>query len=138
MANQTIFTKIVNGEIPSYKVAETEKSYAFLDINPLLAGHTLVIPKTQYETIHEIPEEDLKDLILLVKKVSTILREKLGCDGVNIQCSNGSEANQDIEHIHFHVIPRYEAESLDVWEGLKKAPNEVKEAIEKVHNKIIN
>lgn len=132
---QTIFTKIVSGEIPSFKLGENDNAYAFLDINPLMPGHALVIPKKAYPTIFEIPDNVLVDVMKLVKEVSTKIKTKLNADGINIQSSNGVEANQDIEHLHFHVVPRFKHENLDIWEGLKKGER-VTEAIEDIYKKI--
>lgn len=110
-----IFCKIAKGEIPSQKVYEDENVYAFLDISPLSKGHTLVIPKKHYSTIYDIPEELLCDVMIVVKKISLHLREKLKCDGLNIKQNNGELAGQTVHHIHFHIVPKYcDEENLQV------------------------
>ena len=101
-----IFCKIVRGEAPSWKVMETEKAYAFLDINPVNEYHTLIIPKNHYTNIFDTPEEEMKEIIALVKKVSTLYNEKLGINHLQVVNSNGHEAQQDVFHIHYHIVPR--------------------------------
>lgn len=103
-----VFCKIVKGELPAYKIYEDDKSLAFLDIKPTKVGHTLVIPKNHSATIEEASEEDLMHLTKVIKKVGARLKDKLGCPAYNIILNNGKEADQEIEHIHFHLIPREE------------------------------
>ena len=101
-----IFCKIVRQEAPSWKVMESENAYAFLDINPVNEYHTLVIPKKHYVNIFDAPAEALQDVIGLVKEVTTLYQEKLGINHVQIVNSNGREAQQDVFHIHYHIVPR--------------------------------
>jgi len=128
---QTIFEKIINGEIPHHKVYEDEFTYAFLDANPNTKGHTLVISKTPYRNILDIKEGDLQKLIVSVQKVAKLLYEKLpGCVGVNIGQNNEPAAGQVVFHIHFHVIPRYEGDGLVHWHGHKLNEVEALKVIE--------
>ncbi len=101
-----IFCKIIKGEIPSYKVAETEEAYAFLDIGPLSPGHTLVLPKKHIKNIFEADPKDLYPVLDLVQKIAAKMKEKLPCDGVNILINNGEAAGQSVMHCHWHIIPR--------------------------------
>ena len=103
----TIFTRIASGEIPSYKVAESEDFYAFLDINPLAKGHTLVIPKAQSAGLLDTPDAALGEMVARVRKVAARLKEVLRCDGFNILQNNGEAAGQTVMHVHFHIVPRY-------------------------------
>ena len=103
-----IFCKIVNKEIPSKIVFENEKIIAFLDIFPILEGHTIVIPKNHSITIEDIPEKELFELFKVVKKISTHIHEKLKIQGYNILQNNFKAAGQEIDHIHVHIIPRIE------------------------------
>ena len=105
-----IFCKIINGEIPSYTIYEDENVKAFLDVNPISNGHTLVIPKKHIENLYEMDIEDLKNIELASKKVAEILKEKLGCPGVTRVQNN--EYGQDVKHYHMHLIPRYENDNL--------------------------
>ena len=105
--NTCIFCKIVNGEIPSYKVYEDQDILAFLDIQPLTKGHCLVVPKKHYQDIFDIDEGDLKKVIVGAKHISEKIKNTLKTDGIRISQSNGKAAGQDIMHFHLHVIPRY-------------------------------
>ena len=109
----TIFTRIAQGEIPSYKVAENEDYYAFLDISPLALGHTLVIPKAHTTGLLDTPEETLAALLARVKKVAAHLKSALGCDGFHILQNNGAAAGQTVGHIHFHIVPRRNGDPIE-------------------------
>src|SRR6056297_908993 len=106
MSDDCIFCKIVKGEIPSRKVYESESSLAFLDINPVARGHTVVIPKKHYQNMLDISEGALKPFFSDLKKVSAKLKEKLDADGFNLLQNNFRAAGQLVDHFHFHVIPR--------------------------------
>jgi len=95
-----IFTKIVNGEIPSYKIAEDEKYYAFLDINPLAKGHTLVIPKKETDYIFDISDEELAGLMVFAKKVAKALEQVVDCKKVGI-----AVLGLEVAHAHIHLVP---------------------------------
>lgn len=110
-----LFCKIVNGEIPYHKVYEDEHTLAFLDINPTTKGHTLVIPKKHAKDMEDISSEELSFVVESVKKVSSIVKEKLGADGFNIMQANGAEAEQSVFHIHFHIVPRYAPMEFKFW-----------------------
>ncbi len=107
MDKETIFTKIINGEIPCRKVYEDESTFAFFDISPFELGHTLVVPKKVYQTIFEMPNEEFIKLMLTVKKIADYYYDVLGC-GINIAQNNLKIAHQEVDHVHFHVIPRRE------------------------------
>lgn len=96
----TLFTKIVNGEIPSYKVAENESYYAFLDINPLAVGHTLVIPKRNTDYIFDIEDEEYCGLFLFAKKVAKAIKKAYPCEKVGI-----SVIGLEVRHAHIHLVP---------------------------------
>lgn len=116
-----IFCKILNGEIPSYKIYEDENVYAFLDIADDAIGHTLVIPKNHYENILDIPEFELESIIKAVKKISLHYTENCGFTGVNIMNASGQSAQQTVFHLHFHIIPRKEDDGMNTWPKLEKA-----------------
>jgi histidine triad (HIT) family protein len=109
-----IFCKIIDGKIPSWKIFENENVYAFLDINPVNEYHTLVVPKAHYKDIFDVPEDTLKELIGAVKSVVTLLDKKLGIQNIQIINSSGVEAQQDVFHIHFHVVPRKTGDSQNI------------------------
>ncbi len=132
---ECIFCKIVKGEIKSYKVYEDEYVVAFLDINPINPGHTLVVPKKHVENILDADPETISHVFTAVQKVAKILMEKLGAKGVNILHNAGREANQEIMHFHVHVIPRYSKDDIklaDWWKSVVKKMN-----LEEIYNKII-
>ena len=110
-----IFCRIVRGEIPSAKVFETDTVIAFLDINPVSKGHTLVIPKSHYATFPEIPAEVLSALGEAMQKVGEAVQSQLNCTGFNILLNNGRSAGQLIDHSHFHVVPRKVADGVMEW-----------------------
>ena len=112
MAEDCIFCKIVAGELPAAKVAEDERTLAFMDINPWARGHTLVIPKQHARDLGEIGEDDLAACAAMAKRVAGLQRERLGADGVNLLNAYGAAAWQSVFHFHFHVIPRYEGDPL--------------------------
>ncbi len=102
-----IFCKIVAGEIPSTKVYEDDHVLAFMDIGPLVRGHTLVIPKTHFDPLADTPDDVLARVIAVVRRVARAQVDGLGADGVNIHQANGAVAGQVVPHLHFHVVPRF-------------------------------
>ena len=115
----SIFTKIINGEIPCYKIYEDDKTFAFLDINPETKGHTLVIPKNEVDKIYELPDGDYEALMSTVKKLSKHLEKKLGARTL------WKVIGTDVPHAHVHLLPYDET-----WEhgrNLKLTPEEFEE-----------
>ena len=109
-----IFCKIVNREVKSWKVYEDEKVYAFLDIHPASEYHTLVIPKRHCENIFDVSEADLVAVMAAVRKITLLYQEKLGLRNVQIINSSGAEAQQDVFHLHFHIVPRKRGDNQNV------------------------
>ena len=109
-----IFCKIGKGEEKSWKVYEDENVYAFLDIYPASRYHTLIIPKKHYKNIFDVPMKELQQVISIVKKLSVLYKEKLGIENVQIINSSGAEAQQDVFHVHFHIVPRKKGDGQDV------------------------
>ena len=116
---ETLFTKIINGEIPAQIIYEDEKHLAFLDIFPFEKGHTLVIPKKPYTTIFEMPEDEYLQLQKVVLKISKHLEKKLNC-GLNLLQNNKKISGQEIMHIHFHLIPRQNKKKFYLAENGEK------------------
>lgn len=110
----TIFEKIINREIPAYIVYEDDLVIAFLDISQTTKGHTLVVPKEPFENIFEMPEDLLKHLICVVKKLSTSIKTAFNATGVNLLNNNGKDAGQTVFHYHVHIIPRYESDNFKI------------------------
>lgn len=112
--NDCIFCKIVRGEAKSWKVYENKNVYAFLDIHPVSKYHTLIIPKKHYNNIFDIPEKELKEVISIVKKLVNLYEKKLGIKNIQIINSSGAEAQQDVFHVHFHIVPRKKGDGQDI------------------------
>jgi len=127
-----IFCQIISGELPSYKIYEDEKTLAFLDIKPVNPGHTLVVPKKHYENLETIPAEELGSLMVAVKKVGALLKDKFGVIGYNINENNDPLAGQLVPHLHFHIIPRREGDGLKLWPGRDYAAGEAEKIIKKL------
>ena len=110
-----IFCRIVRGEIPSAKIFETDTVLAFLDINPVSKGHTLVIPKTHYGTFPEMPVDVLAALGETLQKIGKAVKSELNSAGFNLLLNNGRAAGQLIDHSHFHLIPRNLQDGVMDW-----------------------
>lgn len=110
-----IFCKIIKGEIPSFKLIETKLSYSFLDIQPTAEAHCLVIPKYHGAKLHNIPDEYLADILPVVKRLTKVLKldenNTPEGSGYNVLQNNGRIAHQLVDHVHFHLIPKKDAES---------------------------
>ncbi len=96
----SIFTKIIKGEIPSYKVAENDKFYAFLDINPLQKGHTLVVPKQETDYIFDLDDSLLAEMMVFSKKVAQAIKNVIPCDRVGV-----AVIGLEVPHAHIHLVP---------------------------------
>jgi len=110
MKSDCIFCKIVAGQLPACKVYEDTDTLAFMDIGPIVPGHTLVIPKTHVDLLTAAPPEVLQKLILVVQRIARAQLKAFKADGVNVIQSNGRAAGQVVPHLHFHFIPRFAAD----------------------------
>jgi len=113
----TIFAKIINGEIPCNKIYEDDYILAFLDITPLAKGHTLVIPKEAHENIYDIPTQTLKNIMPGLQHVAKAVKKATKAEGISILQRNGKAAGQEVMHIHFHIIPRFNNDTIEEWHG---------------------
>ena len=102
-----IFCKIANGEIPSRTIEENDMFKVVLDVGPATKGHALILPKDHYTNLYDLPEDVTAEVYKMAKKIALRMKEKLGCDGVNIVQNNEEAAGQTVFHFHMHVIPRY-------------------------------
>jgi histidine triad (HIT) family protein len=112
---ECIFCKITAHEIESKIVYEDDKVMAFLDVNPISAGHTLVIPKIHYENIFDISPDTLERIASIAKKLALTYEKALNVKAVNLLNASGKEAQQSIFHFHLHLIPRKANDKLDLW-----------------------
>ena len=129
--NDCIFCKIINKEIPCYKIYEDEKIIAFLDRTPVNPGHTLVVPKKHSETILDTDDETLKELIIATKKISNAIYKGLRLKGFNIGLNQFKIGGQVVPHIHIHIMPRKENDNLRLWGGREYETEEEKLEIQK-------
>lgn len=127
-----IFCKIIAGELPCTKVYEDNKVLAFLDIGPINPGHTLVIPKEHHKTLVDLPDESLKDVMPVTKKIGQAIISELGADGFNVGLNNGQAAGQEVDHVHFHVIPRHKGDGLKHWPSQEYAEGENERVADKI------
>jgi histidine triad (HIT) family protein len=124
----TIFSKIIAGEIPSYKIAENEKFFAFLDIFPLRKGHVLVVPKIETDKFFDLPDEYLSDMLLFAKPIAKAIERSFTCDRCGIEV-----VGLEVPHAHMHLIPINSANDLNFTkEKLKLTPEEMKKVQEKI------
>lgn len=131
-----IFCKIIAGELPCYKVYENNNVLAFLDIAPVSYGHILVVPKKHFVNIEDIPEDELRKVITVVKKIGKALKSGLCAPGYNVSVNNDPIAGQIVPHIHFHVIPRKQGDGLQLWPQGKYGNGEAEEVLKKIQNKM--
>lgn len=135
MIQQCIFCQIVSKKMPTKIVYEDDGFIAFLDINPINPGHTLVIPKEHSETILDVNPETLSKLAKVVKIVAEAVAKALNVDGVNVMQNNKEIAGQGVPHIHFHVIPRFNEDGVQYFFGSQTKKMDEKQ-LEEIANKI--
>lgn len=119
----SIFTKIINREIPANIVYEDSYVIAILDIMPVTKGHTLVIPKKEFKDIFEIDLEYMNHISNAILKISKALKKAYNLKGLNIINNNGEISGQSVSHIHFHLIPRYNQNDIEILKNYKFIPD---------------
>jgi len=124
----TIFSKIIAGEIPSYKIAENDQFFAFLDIFPLREGHTLVVPKIEVDNFFDVPDSYLADLLLFAKPIAKAIEAAFPCNRCGL-----SVVGLEVPHAHLHLIPINSADDLNFTRGkLKLSPEQLKKSQERL------
>jgi histidine triad (HIT) family protein len=124
----TIFSKIIAGEIPSYKIAENDRFFAFLDINPVNWGHTLVVPKTETDYIFDIPDAELGEMMVFAKKVATALKSAMPCRKIGV-----TVLGLEVPHAHIHLVPLQKEGDMDFRNKISDPdPARMREIAEKV------
>lgn len=131
-----IFCKIVAGDIPAYKIYEDEQVLAFLDITPVNPGHTLVIPKKHYDNFIDLPEVEAGEIIGIIKKISLAVLAGVGAQGFNLNLNNGAVAGQVVNHIHWHIIPRFGGDNKKLWSGQAYDEGVAEKIAEKIKNSL--
>ena len=133
----TIFTKIINREIPSEILYETDNVISIIDIMPIHYGHALIIPKKEYRNFLEVPESELGELMIVTQKVAKSLVKTFSLDGFNFFANNGEVAGQSVFHFHIHVTPRYSNDNISFNLNLKKyGEGQMKEVADKIRANI--
>lgn len=128
----TIFTRIINGEIPCYKIAEDEKYFAFLDISPLAKGHTLVVPKMETDYIFELDDTTLAGMMVFAKKVALAIDAATDCKRVGV-----AVVGLEVPHAHIHLIPIYHVSDIDFSRPkLKLEKREMENIAENIRKKL--
>lgn len=124
----TIFSKIIRGEIPSYKIAENDKFYAFLDIFPLAAGHVLVVPKLEVDKIFDVPDDYLSEMMLFAKSIAKVLEAQFPCNRCGI-----AVVGLEVPHAHMHLIPINDIDDMNFKKPkLSFTPEEFKAIQQKI------
>ena len=130
---ECVFCRIAKGELPCYKLYESELVLAFLDINPITRGHALVVPKRHVEKLSQLSGEEVKEVFSTAAKLAEAAVSALGAKGVNFWVNQGSVAGQVVKHFHAHVVPRYAEEEIKIEvRGEKLSEEEMKSIAEKV------
>lgn len=129
----TIFSRIVKGEIPSYKIAEDDKYYAFLDINPLAEGHTLVIPKAEVDYLFDLDDQTLAGLTVFSKRVAKAIEKAVPCKRVGV-----AVLGLEVPHAHIHLVPLNKESDVDFFKPkLKLTPERFKELTDKISKEFV-
>ena len=131
-----VFCKIIKGDIPAAKVYEDKNVLAFLDIAPVHPGHTLVIPKEHVETLHDIPDDVLKEVAVVTKRIADAIKRGVAADGISIGMSNGEAAGQVVPHAHLHIMPRRKNDGLKLWPQGSYGDGEMELTLEKIKKHI--
>ncbi len=134
-ADNCIFCKIINGDIPSRKIYEDENFVVMMDVSPASKGHSLLLPKEHYANLFEMPEELCEEVLKVAQKVAKQMVVALHADGINLLQNNGAAAGQTVFHYHMHLIPRYEGEEqMLTWEPQSYSAEEMN----KIQTTILN
>jgi histidine triad (HIT) family protein len=124
----TIFSKIIAGEIPSYKIAENKNFFAFLDIFPLVEGHTLVVPKIEVDKMFDLPDEYLSEIMVFAKPIARAIERSFRCNRCGL-----AVVGLEVPHAHLHLVPINSIDDLNFTRGkLKLTPDQLKRAQEKI------
>lgn len=118
---ETVFSKIVRGEIPCHRIYEDDRVLAFLDVNPIARGHTLVIPKQAVETLDELADDDAAAIGRVLPRIARAVLAATGARAFNVLQNNGAAAHQAVLHVHFHIIPKHD-DGTGLGIGWRAAP----------------
>jgi histidine triad (HIT) family protein len=129
----TIFTRIIKGEIPCYKIDENDSYFAFLDINPLKAGHTLVVPKQETDYIFDLDDDQLKGLMIFSKRIAAAIKTAYPCNRIGI-----AVLGLEVPHVHVHLVPMDSMEDINFRNPkLKFSPEEFRKIADKIKSRLV-
>lgn len=132
LGGMSIFSKIINGEIPSYKIAENEQFFAFLDVFPLVEGHVLVVPKPEIDKLFDVPDDYLAEMLLFAKPIAKAIEASFDCKRVGI-----AAIGLEVPHAHLHLVPINTADDLNFTRPkLKMTEEQLKNAQQKILEKL--
>lgn len=123
----SIFTKIISGEIPCYKIFEDEHTFAFLDINPVNLGHTLIVPKIEVDNFVDVPEPYYCAVFVNAKKIAKAIQQATGCERVGTTI-----LGWDVPHFHYHIIPMRSGQLIEFSQAKQRSEDDMKEIQEKI------
>jgi histidine triad (HIT) family protein len=134
---ECVFCKIVAGEIPCTKVFEDGLCIAFLDIGPISPGHTLLIPKAHYETIHQMPADEAAHLARHIPLLAAAVQKAVRAEGINVLQNNGACSGQEVFHVHVHLIPRWPEDGLGFrWPAKQADPEVLKQQADAIRQRL--
>lgn len=118
----SLFTKIIRGEIPSYKILEDEHAFAFLDINPIHGGHTLVVPKAEHDHFFHVRDPHYTAVFKMAQRLAPVIQQVTGCERVGLAVQGF-----EVPHFHLHLLPMWSPRDMDFSRGQKRSVSEMKE-----------
>lgn len=132
-----IFCRIAAGEIPSATVYEDDDFRAILDLGPAAKGHTLVIPKSHSDNLLSVEPDTAAKALKVISRTANAIKEALGCDGINVVQNNGEAVGQTVMHLHFHIIPRYKNDNVNIgWQPMKPSNEELEATANLIKDKM--
>lgn len=136
MKKDCIFCKIVSGEVPAHIIYSDDSVISFLDINPVNIGHALVVPRSHYENMEKLPDDLARSIIVVAKRVGGCLRRSVDAEGYNLALNNGLVAGQVVNHVHMHIMPRFDNDGLKLWPKREVTEVELEKAAKKIRREI--
>jgi histidine triad (HIT) family protein len=133
---ECIFCQIIKGQLPSYKIYEDDNVVAFLSIRPVSPGHILVVPKKHFANLLTADQETISQSLAVLQKLAPKILVALAADGFNLGVNNGAAAGQEIEHLHFHLIPRVNHDGLIMWPSQEGEQAELAALAEKIKSNL--
>ncbi len=135
--SETVFAKIIRGEIPCHRVYEDEHVLSFLDVGPLSSGHTLVIPKEPAVTLDELSDESSAAIGRVLPRICRAVMQATGASAYNVLQNNGTDAHQAVMHVHFHIIPKMDGKGLGIgWDALDIDHEQAAKLVELIASKL--